>query len=76
MEMAQEEYDSARERHGAPRTEIKDMLLPSDPNDSKNVIIEIRGRRRRGAALFANSLYRMYSMYADQNGGNRGRQYQ
>jgi len=46
--------------------ELKVLLLPRDPNDDKNVIIEIRGGAGGDeAALFANSLYRMYSMYAE-----------
>lgn len=45
------------------------MLLPKDPNDDKNVIIEIRGGAGgEEAALFANSLYRMYTMYAETRG--------
>jgi peptide chain release factor 1 len=65
-EMAQEEYDTARRDMDRIEEEIKILLLPSDPNDSKNVIIEIRGGAGgEEAALFANSLYRMYSMYAD-----------
>jgi peptide chain release factor 1 len=65
-EMAQEEYDRAREDKERLEAEVKILLLPSDPNDSKNVIIEIRGGAGgEEAALFANSLYRMYSMYAD-----------
>ena len=47
--------------------ELKILLLPRDPNDDKNVIIEIRGGAGgEEAALFANSLYRMYSMYAER----------
>lgn len=65
-EMAQEEYDKARCDIEKIGEEIKILLLPSDPNDHKNVIIEIRGGAGgEEAALFANSLYRMYSMYAD-----------
>ena len=49
--------------------ELKVLLLPRDPNDDKNVIIEIRaGAGGEEAALFANSLYRMYSMYAESRG--------
>jgi peptide chain release factor 1 len=65
-EMAQEEYSTARSDMERIEQEIKILLLPSDPNDAKNVIIEIRGGAGgEEAALFANSLYRMYSMYAD-----------
>ena len=60
-ELAQEEYQQAREEE-----EIKVLLLPRDPNDDKNVIVEIRaGVGGEEAALFAHSLFRMYSMYAD-----------
>ena len=49
--------------------ELKILLLPKDPNDDKDVIVEIRGGAGgEEAALFANSLYRMYSMYADSQG--------
>ena len=49
--------------------ELKILLLPKDPNDDRNVIVEIRGGAGgEEAALFANSLYRMYSMYADTQG--------
>ncbi len=49
--------------------ELKILLLPKDPNDDKDVIVEIRGGAGgEEAALFANSLYRMYSMYADAQG--------
>jgi peptide chain release factor 1 len=65
-EMAQEEYDRARCDIERLEGEIKILLLPCDPNDTKNVIVEIRGGAGgEEAALFANSLYRMYSMYAD-----------
>ena len=51
--------------------ELKILLLPKDPNDDKDVIVEIRGGAGgEEAALFANSLYRMYSMYADSQGWN------
>ncbi len=49
--------------------EIKILLLPRDPNDDKNVILEIRGGAGgEEAALFVNSLYRMYTMYAEARG--------
>lgn len=49
--------------------ELKILLLPKDPNDDKNVIVEIRaGAGGEEAALFANSLYRMYSMYSEARG--------
>ncbi|MGE4353929.1 MAG: peptide chain release factor 1 [Oscillospiraceae bacterium] len=65
-EMAQEEYDSAKAESERMEEELKILLLPRDPNDSRNVIVEIRGGAGgEEAALFANSLFRMYSMYAD-----------
>ncbi|MDD4377776.1 MAG: peptide chain release factor 1 [Eubacteriales bacterium] len=49
--------------------DLKILLLPKDPNDDKNVIVEIRGGAGGDeAALFANSLYRMYTMYAEAHG--------
>ena len=65
-EMAQEEYDKAKAEMEQIEEEIKILLLPTDPNDSKNVIIEIRGGAGGDeAALFAYNLYRMYTMYAE-----------
>jgi len=65
-EMAQEEYENAQTEIEQISEELKILLLPRDPNDDKNVIIEIRGGAGGDeAALFANSLYRMYSMYAE-----------
>ena len=65
-EMAQEEYDLAEQEMAKMEDELKVLLLPRDPNDSKNVIIEIRGGAGGDeAALFAYNLYRMYTMYAE-----------
>ncbi len=65
-ELAQEESQQAREELARLEEEIKVLLLPRDPNDDKNVIVEIRaGVGGEEAALFAHSLFRMYSMYAD-----------
>ena len=65
-EIAQEEFESAQADIERIDEEIRFLLLPRDPNDSKNVIIEIRGGAGgEEAALFANSLYRMYTMYAE-----------
>ena len=65
-EMAQEEFDKKRCEMEQIEEEIKLLLLPSDPNDTKNVIIEIRGGAGgEEAMLFAHCLYRMYTMYAD-----------
>lgn len=68
-EMAQDEYDKNREAMETTSQELKILLLPKDPNDDKNVIIEIRGGAGgEEASLFANSLYRMYTMYAESKG--------
>ena len=65
-ELAQADYDEAKEMLPQISEELKIMLLPKDPNEDKNVIIEIRGGAGgEEAALFANSLYRMYTMYAE-----------
>ncbi len=64
--LAEEEYFSLRDRLPAIEEELKILLLPKDPNDEKNVIVEIRaGAGGEEAALFAGDLYRMYTMYAD-----------
>ena len=66
-EMVQEQYNESKEAMAKLEGELKILLLPKDPNDDKNVIVEIRGGAGgEEAALFANSLYRMYSMYAAQ----------
>ena len=65
-EMAQEEYEEAKKNMEKTEEEIKILLLPRDPNDNKNVIVEIRGGAGgEEAALFAYNLYRMYTMYAE-----------
>ena len=65
-ELANEELKSAKERIESYSDELKILLLPKDPNDDKNVIIEIRGGAGgEEAALFAGTLYRMYTMYAE-----------
>ena len=65
-ELAQEEYQQALEDLERLERELQILLLPKDPNDGKNVIVEIRaGVGGEEAALFAHSLYRMYSMYAE-----------
>ena len=64
-EMAQEELEQAKAAVDTTEQELKILLLPRDPNDDRNVIVEIRGGAGGDeASLFANSLYRMYSMYA------------
>ena len=68
-EMAQAELEQAKDEIDSATEELKILLLPKDPNDDKNVIIEIRGGAGgEEASLFANSLYRMYTMYAEARG--------
>lgn len=68
-EMAQSELEEAKSDMDTCTQELKVLLLPKDPNDDKNVIIEIRGGAGgEEASLFANSLYRMYTMYAEARG--------
>ena len=68
-ELAEEELKEAKENIITFGDELKILLLPKDPNDDKNVIIEIRGGAGgEEASLFANSLYRMYTMYAESKG--------
>ena len=65
-ELAEEELKEAKENIAVFADELKILLLPKDPNDNKNVIVEIRGGAGgEEAALFAGSLFRMYSMYAE-----------
>lgn len=65
-ELVEEELSSAKEIIETTTEELKILLLPRDPNDDKNVIIEIRGGAGgEEAALFAANLMRMYTMYAE-----------
>ena len=65
-EMLQSEIEESKDKIEALSEELKILLLPKDPNDEKNVIVEIRGGAGGDeAALFAADLYRMYSMYAE-----------
>ena len=65
-EMAKEELSDAKKRIEELEHELKILLLPKDPNDDKNVIVEIRaGAGGDEAALFAAEIYRMYVHYAD-----------
>ncbi len=65
-ELCQSEYDEAKTQRQVLEQELKVLLLPRDPNDEKNVIVEIRaGVGGEESALFAHSLYRMYTMYAE-----------
>ena len=68
-ELAAEEFKETKAAIEVILEELKLLLLPRDPNDEKNVIIEIRsGAGGEEADLFAGVLYRMYSMYADSKG--------
>lgn len=68
-EMVQHQLAEGKENMETCGEELKILLLPKDPRDEKNVILEIRGGAGgEEAALFANSLLRMYSMYADSQG--------
>ena len=67
-EMLEEEYYSCKKKLAEITDELKILLLPKDPDDNKNVIIEIRGGAGgEEAALFAYELYRMYVKYAESN---------
>ena len=68
-EMVLEEFEQAKIDTARIYDELKILLLPKDPNDDKNVIVEIRGGAGgEESALFAGVLYRMYSMYAESKG--------
>ncbi len=68
-EMLEIEVEECKEKANILSEELKILLLPKDPNDDKNVIIEIRaGAGGEEAALFAHSLFRMYSMYSEARG--------
>jgi peptide chain release factor 1 len=68
-ELAKEEYFTAKEQLPQLERQLQLLLLPKDPNDSKDVIMEIRaGVGGEESALFAHSLYRMYEMYALRQG--------
>ena len=68
-ELAQEELHAAKAEEKRLEDELKILLLPKDPNDDKNIFVEIRGGAGgEESALFAADLYRMYTMYADKRG--------
>ena len=68
-DLAQEELLSSKADMERLESELQILLLPRDPNDGKNVIVEIRaGVGGEEAALFAHSLHRMYAMYAEKQG--------
>ena len=68
-EFCQQTYADAKQRQEELYRQLQILLLPKDPNDDKNVIVEIRGGvGGEESALFAHSLFRMYSMYAASKG--------
>lgn len=68
-EMAKEELDILLEQKDAKEEEVRLMLIPKDPEDAKNAILEIRGGTGGDeAALFAGDLYRMYTRYFEEKG--------
>ena len=68
-DMAREELKEAKAARERLYDELRILLLPRDPNDGKNVIMELRGGvGGEESALFAYDLYRMYSMYAEKRG--------
>ncbi|MBI3265294.1 MAG: peptide chain release factor 1 [Acidobacteria bacterium] len=67
--LAEEELKSLARREEAYLADLKQLLVPKDPNDEKNVVLEIRaGTGGDEAALFASELFRMYSRYAERQG--------
>ncbi|HDM10928.1 MAG: peptide chain release factor 1 [Deltaproteobacteria bacterium] len=67
--LAKEEIENLRERMERLETQLKILLLPKDPNDEKNILLEIRaGTGGEEAALFAADLFRMYTRYAEAKG--------
>ena len=68
-ELAQMDYEEAKDILPEIEEKLKIMLIPKDPNDNKNIVCEIRaGAGGDEAALFAATLYRMYQMYAERKG--------
>lgn len=68
-ELAKMELSEAEDKIGSIEDELKILLVPKDPNDDKNVIVEIRGGAGGDeAAIFAGDLFRMYSRYAERRG--------
>ena len=68
-QMAYDEMEAARSKVETMEEELKVLLIPRDPNDSRNVIVEIRsGTGGDEAALFAGDLFRMYSRFAEKKG--------
>jgi len=68
-ELAEMELDDGRERLAVLEVELKHLLVPKDPDDGRNIFLEVRaGTGGDEAALFAGDLFRMYSRYAEQHG--------
>src|SRR3982750_881602 len=68
-EMARSEVNTLEQKIGTTESELRRLLIPSDPNDEKNVIMEIRaGTGGDEASLFANEMLRMYGRYAEKQG--------
>ncbi len=68
-EMAKQEIDDLTPRRDALEKELKEMLMPKDPNDNRNCILEIRaGTGGDEAAIFAGDLFRMYQRFCDRRG--------
>jgi peptide chain release factor 1 len=68
-ELAQKEAASLEQRSGEIEQELKVLLLPKDPNDEKNIVLEIRaGTGGDEAGLFAGEMFRMYTRYAESQG--------
>ncbi len=68
-QLAYSELEEVKARLAGYEEELKDLLIPKDPNDSRNVIVEIRaGTGGEEAALFGSDLYRMYSRFAEKQG--------
>ena len=71
-EMAQEELNEAETRQVSLEEEIRILLIPKDPEDDKNAVLEIRaGTGGDEAGLFVRDLYRMYSIYAQEKAWNQ-----
>ncbi|WP_455168725.1 peptide chain release factor 1 [Aegicerativicinus sediminis] len=69
LEMAKMQYDEAKEQLPALEEEIRYMLIPKDPEDSKNAVMELRaGTGGDEASIFAGDLFRMYSKYCESKG--------
>jgi len=70
VEMAKMQLEEAKEKINQLEEEIKFLLIPKDPEDAKNVIVEIRaGTGGDEASIFAGDLYRMYTKFASDKGG-------